>query len=327
MPEDTLLRATVAYPRDHRRVIQRVRYHDHARHRPRQGRQSCFIRNEARREKQRRLALVQVGYFGFQPFVKIGIARNGAGPAAARTESLDGLGHRIDDERMLSHAEIVVRAPDRHLVSGAVVVGAGEAPAAPLQVREHPVAPFRAQNVQVPSETSFVILAVHDRACSLTDGWPASLRIAPGCAPASSSWSCDGRDGVHAHNAVGTIHDRVAAAEVERIAHGRSQAVQSGSFGITSKLICRAGRVHPPDGGPNAQERVKCIGNFMDGTGMHCTEVDSSGRVASWQDPESGGTLMSAHVAEYFRHRRRTRRIPAIKTKRGDRSNCHGPEA
>ena len=51
---------TVADPRDHRRVIERVRYHDHARHRPRQGRQSRLVRDETRREQQRRFALVQV---------------------------------------------------------------------------------------------------------------------------------------------------------------------------------------------------------------------------------------------------------------------------
>src|ERR1700716_2590518 len=73
-----------------------------------------------------RFTLVQVCYFGFQPLVKIRIARNVSGAPAAGAEYLDGLYHRIEDERMLSHAEIVIRAPDRHLVAGAVIVGARE---------------------------------------------------------------------------------------------------------------------------------------------------------------------------------------------------------
>jgi hypothetical protein len=40
----------------------------------------------------------------------------------------------------------------------------------PLQVGEDPVASLRAERAQVPSETGFVIHAVHDRAYSLTSG-------------------------------------------------------------------------------------------------------------------------------------------------------------
>ena len=36
---------------------------------------------------------------------------------------------------------------------------------------------------------------------------------------------------------------------------GRSQAVQSSSFDITSKLVCRTGLGYPPDGGLKAQGR------------------------------------------------------------------------
>src|SRR5262249_21690705 len=49
---------------------------------------------------------------------------------------------------MLAHAEVVVRAPDRHLDRsvGGVPRGAREAPAMAAQVREDPVAPFRSQS-------------------------------------------------------------------------------------------------------------------------------------------------------------------------------------
>jgi len=61
----------------------------------------------------------------------------------------------------------------------------------------------------------------------------------------------DGRAGI------GAIHDRVDATKAERIVRGWSQAIQSGLFGIFGKLVYRAGRAYPPNGGLTAPRRVK----------------------------------------------------------------------
>jgi len=66
---------------------------------------------------------------------------------------------------VLPHAEIVVRAPHRNLGADAVVIGAREPAAAPLQIGEHPVPPLGAQRIETLSEDA---LAIHQRATDLS---------------------------------------------------------------------------------------------------------------------------------------------------------------
>ena len=58
---------------------------------------------------------------------------------------------------MLAHAEIVVRAPHRHLGADAVVKGARKAAAAPLEIGEGAVPPLGAQRIEALFEDALVI--------------------------------------------------------------------------------------------------------------------------------------------------------------------------
>jgi len=62
---------------------------------------------------------------------------------------------------MLAHAEIIVRAPDGDLGADAVVEGAREAAAAPLEIGEDAVAPLGAQRVEALTEEPLVIHVGH----------------------------------------------------------------------------------------------------------------------------------------------------------------------
>src|SRR5271165_1576006 len=74
---------------------------------------------------------------------------------------------------MLAHAEIVVRAPDRHLDRAARAVPGGprEVARAALQLSKHAVAAFAAEAVQLLLEERFVVHAV-----------PLTSAATPGCA-------------------------------------------------------------------------------------------------------------------------------------------------
>src|ERR1700730_7874013 len=89
--------------------------------------------------------------------MKMTVAGDVAGSAGACTYCPQGLFHRCQDGGMLPHAEIVVRAPHGDLGADAVIKGAREAAAAPLEIGKDPVAPFGAQRVEALTEEALVI--------------------------------------------------------------------------------------------------------------------------------------------------------------------------
>src|SRR5438552_11390762 len=100
---------------------------------------------------------MQIGELGLEQVVKIGVAGNVTGAAAAGAERPYGLSHRVEHDRVLAHPEIVVRAPHRHLASDAVIERAGKRAATPLEMGEGAVVSFRAKLIKTLSEEVFVI--------------------------------------------------------------------------------------------------------------------------------------------------------------------------
>src|SRR5258705_355809 len=135
-------------------AVQPGRHDDHAGAR-RQGRQRGLVRDKAGRKAQRRLAPVQIGELGFEQIVEIRVAGNVASAAAAGAERGDGLDHRIDYCCMLAHAEIVVRAPDRHLAADAVFEGPRKKAAAPCEIGEDAIATLGAKLIEMLREIGF----------------------------------------------------------------------------------------------------------------------------------------------------------------------------
>ena len=118
--EDALGPAVAADTLDHRGVVQRVGIDDEAGKQLGQRRKRRVIGDIGRGEDQRRLLAVQVGQFGLEPLVIDGRARDVACAARARASGLERLVHRREDNRMLSHAQIVVAAPDGDVLRGSV---------------------------------------------------------------------------------------------------------------------------------------------------------------------------------------------------------------
>src|SRR3954452_7917109 len=87
------------------------------------------------------------------------IARDVARPAGAGPDRPQGLLHRRHHRRVLPHAEVIVRAPDRHLGADAVIIGARKPTAAPLEIGEHAVPPLGAQRTETLSEEALGIHA------------------------------------------------------------------------------------------------------------------------------------------------------------------------
>src|SRR6266852_1361479 len=100
---------------------------------------------------------MQIGELGLEQLVKMGVAGDVTGAAAAGAERAYGLHHRIEHDRVLAHPEIVVRAPHRHLASDAVIERAGKRAATPLEMGEGAVAPFRAKLIKTLFKEAFVI--------------------------------------------------------------------------------------------------------------------------------------------------------------------------
>src|SRR6202022_5145334 len=85
------------------------------------------------------------------------VARDITGSAGARTHSPQRLFHCREHRRMLAHAEIVVRAPDGDLGADAVIEGAREAAAAPLEIGKDAIPPLGVQRTEAVFEEALVI--------------------------------------------------------------------------------------------------------------------------------------------------------------------------
>ena len=159
MGEDVLLGTAAADSFDHRGVIRRVGEDDAIGQPRRERAEGRPVRHIARGEQQRRLLAVQLGELAFEADVIVVGAGDVAGAAGAGAATVERFVHRRDHSRVLAHAEIVVRAPHRHLAALAVTakIGEREGAGAPFEVGKHPVVASAAQTVELPAEKPFVV--------------------------------------------------------------------------------------------------------------------------------------------------------------------------
>ena len=162
VPPDNGLRAAVAHAFDHAGVVQRVRQHDAAGDACGQRAQRRPVRDVAGGEQQRRLLPVQVGEFGLQRDMGMAGAADVAGAPCPRAVGVEGVVHRRQHRRMLAHAEVVVRAPHRHVARGAVAVVRGAWKGAPVaaEVGEDAVVAVGLQAVERGAEQ---VVVAHQR--------------------------------------------------------------------------------------------------------------------------------------------------------------------
>jgi len=80
-----------------------------------------------------------------------------ASAAGTGADCVQGFLHCLKDCRVLTHAEIVVRAPHCDLGADAVVIGARKAAAAPLEIGEDAIAPLGTQHLEPLFEETLVI--------------------------------------------------------------------------------------------------------------------------------------------------------------------------
>ncbi len=106
---------------------------------------------------------MQIGEFALEQHMQMAVPRDVAGAAGSGAERAQRLVHRGEHGRMLAHAEIIVRAPDRHLGADPVIEGAGKTTTAPLEIGEDSVAPLAAKRVEAGAKKGFVIHYRHNR--------------------------------------------------------------------------------------------------------------------------------------------------------------------
>ena len=143
--EDALFAARIADARDHAGMVEFIGKDDAAGQQSRQRRQRRFVRDIARREQQGGFLAMQVGQFAFQIDMIMGVATDIARAAGTRADIVQRLFHRGDHLGMLTHGEIVVRAPDGDRLGAVMAVetariGVGTAVAE--DVDEHPIPAF-----------------------------------------------------------------------------------------------------------------------------------------------------------------------------------------
>ena len=136
LPDD-LLAAGVADALDHRRVVQLIGQDHRVGQARAQRRQRRPVRDVAGGEQKRVFLLVEVGKLRLKLLVVPRVARDVArapGPGAAFG---DGAAHRLDHRRVLTHAEVVVGTPHRHLIlTVRMVADPWESPTLALQFGE-----------------------------------------------------------------------------------------------------------------------------------------------------------------------------------------------
>ncbi len=105
-----------------------------------------LVGDEARGEDERRRLAVQRGELALEQDVEVRRAGDVARAAGAGTHALDRGAGRLEDDGVLAHAEIVVRAPDgdrqRRGLRARIAPGLREGARLARQIAEHPVAPL-----------------------------------------------------------------------------------------------------------------------------------------------------------------------------------------
>ena len=189
---DDALGPRVADALDHARVVLLVR-EDHRPRQPRpEGRERRPVRDIARGEQKRRRLAVQVGEFRLECRVQVRGARDVARAPCPHAMRLDRLDHGAGHGGVLAHAQIIVRAPDRHRIGRApgVAGGARKGAAMALELGKDAIVAFALQLVELGLEQAVMIHWGPPGVCR-----GAQRRIlARIWAPASSSARVSGRE-------------------------------------------------------------------------------------------------------------------------------------
>ena len=104
---------------------------------------------------------MQVGQFPFEQNVEMVRSGNIAGAARAGAATVNRVVHGPQHVRMLTHAQIVVGAPDRYFARHTVLASrcSREISGMTLDIGEHPVAAFPVQMVDLLLEETVVVHA------------------------------------------------------------------------------------------------------------------------------------------------------------------------
>ena len=150
VPPDPLLAAGAPDALDHRIVIERVGQNEAIGQEAGDGRNRREVGYPAGGEDERRRLAVQVGQLGLELDDRVVGAGNVAGSARPCPMGADRLDRGFDDVGMAAHAEIVVRAPDRHFARPVLFalrapLGDREPARVALEIGENAIAPFRFQ--------------------------------------------------------------------------------------------------------------------------------------------------------------------------------------
>jgi hypothetical protein len=181
--EDVPLAAAVADAGDHRGVVQAVREDDQTRQDALQGGQGRLIGHIAGGEQQRRFLPVPAGQLGLKVDRRPRRAGDVARAAGTRADLVDLGLHGLQHRRMLAHAQIVVRAPDHHVLLGPILAAAdcpGELAAHALQVRKDAIAPFALHLLNSSLECGLVVEQA-EQPRTARNQWPGDAPIGPIC--------------------------------------------------------------------------------------------------------------------------------------------------
>ena len=161
---DLLLASGPAHALDHRVVVERVREDQAVRHQRGDGRDAREVRDPAGGEDEPGLLAVKVGELGFELDDAMMGAGDVARAACAGAVLVRRGGRRAAHVRVAAHAEVVVRAPDRHfarlLASARAPERGRETRRVALEVDEHPIALLVLQALHCPREMGVALVLI-----------------------------------------------------------------------------------------------------------------------------------------------------------------------
>ena len=158
--ENLLLAVRLTHAFDHRVVVQGIRQNQAVRHQPGQRGNAGLVGDVAGGKDQRRFLAVQIGEFALELDQRVIGAGDVAGAAGAGAHPRRGLDHGANHFRVLTHAEVIVRAPDHHIARALrrMPDRMREAAGNALEIGKHPIAPLAPQ----PGESvGKIIIIVH----------------------------------------------------------------------------------------------------------------------------------------------------------------------
>src|SRR6202049_1209827 len=142
VPEDQFFAAGLADTSDQRIVIETIGENQATGKQLRDRRDACFVCHIARREHERRLLAMEIGKLVLELHDRVMRASDVARPARTRAHRFRRVDHGRDDPRVLTHAEIVVGAPDYDVLGalGRMPKRAREAPRDTLEIGKFAIA-------------------------------------------------------------------------------------------------------------------------------------------------------------------------------------------